>query len=189
MEGNTLEPSWMTTARHMIGQRETPGPQTAPFMSTMLRSLGAWWQDDETPWCGAFVASCLHDNGLDIPAAWYRARAYEKYGREYPDGDVPFSRWPAYGCITVLNRPPKDSNGHVAFFVSMDGRENTGGPLARVLLLGGNQDNQVCVRSYPLARVVAFRWPADAIRQPTTFDARAVVASLAMGVPASRSEA
>jgi hypothetical protein len=28
-------------------------------------------------------------------------------------------------------------------------------------MLGGNQDNQVCVRAYPWSRVVATRWPKD----------------------------
>jgi hypothetical protein len=39
----------------------------------------------------------------------------------------------------------------VGFYVRTEGE--------RVLVLGGNQANQVCVRPYATSRVLAYRWP------------------------------
>jgi uncharacterized protein (TIGR02594 family) len=153
-----VEPSWMTTARHLIGQREVPGPATNGVIAAMLRRLGAWWNDDETPWCGAIVATCLDDHGFPIPKAWYRAKAWITWGRTWAPGP----NWPAYGAIAVMDRK---GGGHVGFYVGPapagDGQLLAHGrpPAAMVYILGGNQDNQVCVRAYPLSRVVAWRWP------------------------------
>jgi uncharacterized protein (TIGR02594 family) len=87
------EPPWMTQARGMLGKAEIPGPQTAPFISTMLQSLGAWWRDDETAWCATFVSACLHDAGLAYPKAFYRARAFETWGRPWVRNAASIAAW------------------------------------------------------------------------------------------------
>ncbi len=176
------EPPWMGIARTMIGQRELPGPVTAPFIAHMLSKLGAWWRDDETPWCATFVSSCLQQGGIKPPAAFYRARAFESWGRPYcpppwiyrkSGRDSEVAAYGAsgvahphyrsndgrdngvpvpYGAIAVLPRDPKPSNGHVTLFVGLTGDGGFYG-------IGGNQDNSVSVRVFSLARVLAWRWP------------------------------
>jgi hypothetical protein len=32
--------------------------------------------DDETPWCGTYVAHCLQTSGVKFPKDWFRALAY-----------------------------------------------------------------------------------------------------------------
>jgi uncharacterized protein (TIGR02594 family) len=60
---------------------------------------------------------------------------------------------PRPGCITVLWRESPDSwKGHVGFYLRHDA--------AQVWLLGGNQLGRVCENAYPLASVLAYRWPA-----------------------------
>lgn len=179
-----MEPPWMTTARHMIGQREVPGLPTAPFITAMLNSLGAWWRDDETAWCATFVSHCLHDAGMPYAKAFYRARAYESYGRTWADGP----NWPAYGAIAVLDRPPSKTNGHVAFYVGTQQVSDGHTSVYKVLLLGGNQDNQVCVRAYPVARVQAWRWPTD-YPVPNFTPAPEMLARLIHNIPPVRSDA
>jgi uncharacterized protein (TIGR02594 family) len=155
------EPPWMTQARGMLGKAEIPGPQTAPFISNMLQSLGAWWRDDETAWCATFVSACLHDAGLAYPKAFYRARAFETWGRPWVRNAASIAAWDVpYGAIAVLSRPPRPQDGHVALLASGNPPLVGGGEL-QVPLLGGNQGNRVSVMWFPLDRVVAWRWPTD----------------------------
>jgi uncharacterized protein (TIGR02594 family) len=151
-------PPWMDIARAYIGLKEFPGSPTAPAIRHMLAKLRAWWQDDETAWCGTFAGYCLQDAGLAIPKAWYRARAYGTYGR---DVTATHGRPLPYGAIVVLSRGKNPAQGHVGFFVAPCRGDK--GTLGSNLfwMLGGNQDNQVCVRAYPWSRVVATRWPKD----------------------------
>lgn len=196
-----IEPPWMVTARSLIGQREIPGLVTAGFITKMLAGLHAWWKDDETAWCATFVSWCLHDAGLDYPKAFYRARAYAAYGRSWAIGHD----WPAYGAIAVLDRPPKPTEGHVAFYVGPAicfgcyDHFSPGSPvrlrscaachgLGRVYLLGGNQDNQVCVRSYSAARVLSYRWPTAFAVPHFTPDA-AMLAAMVANSPTARTDA
>ena len=142
------DPKWLRTARQYIGAAEIPGRETAPFISGMLQRLGAWWSDDEAPWCGTFVGFCLREQGLDIPRHWYRARAYLDWG-------VPLNA-PALGAVVVYER---GAGGHVGFVVGVD-------QSGRILTLGGNQGNRVSVAPFPRSRVLGFRYPYAAAGLP-----------------------
>lgn len=133
---------WLETARSYIGLRETPGPATNPIIGRWLKALGAWWSDDEMPWCGTFVAACLRESGLGYPKQWYRARAYLEYG-------MPLAT-PTYGSIVVFER---GAGGHVGFVV---GRDASG----RIVTLSGNQGDAVSVSPFDQKRVLGYRWPA-----------------------------
>jgi uncharacterized protein (TIGR02594 family) len=137
------EPAWMTTARNYLGLTEIPGVATAPVIKKWLVGLKAWWTDDETPWCGVFVAQCLHENGVDRPKNWFRALAWLDWG-------IPISQ-PMVGCVVVYARK---GGGHVGFVV---GRDEKG----RVLTLGGNQGNRVSIAPFDSTRVVGYRWPVS----------------------------
>ena len=58
---------WIAEARKYIGLAEVPGKNHNPMILNWLHGLKAWWKDDETPWCGVFVAHCLRIGGRDIP--------------------------------------------------------------------------------------------------------------------------
>lgn len=143
-------PPWMATAKALLGVREVPGGMTAPAITRMLAGLKAWWRDDETAWCGTFAAHCMQDAGLDIPREWYRAKAWADWGRNVQPVGVPVVY---YGATVVRERK---GGGHVHFYVAPV-RDRPGMYWA----LGGNQDNQVCVRAYSWDGVVAVRWPKD----------------------------
>ncbi len=175
-------PPWMVTARAFIGLRETPGPTTAPAISNMLATLHAWWHDDETPWCGTFLAYCMEDAGLEIPKAWFRARAWADWGRPIRGGQYN----PAcggnspYGSIVVLER---GNAGHVTSYVApvRDRPDLFWG-------LGGNQGDMVKVSTFEVSRVLAVRWPTD---YPFVDyrDASAAAIARASTTPVSRGEA
>lgn len=145
------EPEWMEIARSLLGKKEIPGTLTAPFIGIMLHSMGAWWNDDETPWCATFASWCLAEAALQPPKAFFRAKAFLTWGRplvstcrHYATGcPIP------YGTIMVRDRI---GGGHVHFFVGMhaDG--------LRYYALGGNQGNAVTVGLFTLAEATP-RWP------------------------------
>lgn len=136
------EPKYLTVARGYIGTREVPGPKHNGVIRGWLSKLGAWWHDDETPWCGVFVAACLQEAGLPYPKAYYRARSYVDYGEW-----VPCTR---LGAVVVLSRT---GGGHVGF---LTGRTADG---AFLRVLGGNQGNMVCEAWFEASRVVDSRCP------------------------------
>ena len=136
------DPAWLAEARKHIGLKEIPGKQHNPTIIKWLAELKAWWKEDETPWCGTFVAHCCRTAGRDLPQHWYRAKAWADAGTRLAK--------PAYGCLVVFER---SGGGHVGFVVGQDRAGN-------LLVLGGNQGNQVSIAKFPTTRVVAYVWPS-----------------------------
>lgn len=134
--------AWVDEAHKYVGMREILGTRHNQTIVKWLSQLGAWWRDDETPWCGVFTAHCLTAAGRAIPKHWYRAKAYADYG-------TVLSR-PAYGCLGVMSRT---GGGHVCFVIG----ETSGD---RLVVIGGNQSNQVSIATYPRSRFSHFVWPA-----------------------------
>lgn len=138
-----MAPLWLTTAKSYIGLAEIPGPAHNRTILIWIRKLGAWWQDDETAWCGSYTAHCIQSAGLPIPKAWYRAKAWADYGTSINDAKC------APGAILVFERP---GGGHVGFYVGED-RDY-------FHVLGGNQSNGVNVTRIKKSRCIAARWPS-----------------------------
>ena len=132
--------------------------RSANYLSTFpyLKSI---WKDkeagltladvDETAWCACFVNWCLIKSGRAAgPSA--KAKDWLNYGTPL-DTPVP-------GAITVIYKKPKPSTTgfspsgyHVGFYVS--------GGTGRVTLLGGNQSNMVCQKTFVGHNVQGYRWP------------------------------
>lgn len=138
----SADPPWLIKARACVGLREIPGPQHNKTIQFWLAKLGAWWKDDETPWCGTFVAHCLQEAGHPVPQHWYRAKAWADYGSQ-----LQFSRI-APGAILVFDRK---GGGHVGFY--------TGETATAFRVLGGNQSNGVNETWIGKGRCIAARWP------------------------------
>ena len=122
---------------------EIPGKQHNPTIQNWLRTLKAWWSDDETPWCGTFVAYCCRMADRGVPKEWFHALSWVDAGERLTA--------PAYGCIVVFNRT---GGGHVGFVV---GRDRDG----NLMVLGGNQGNKVSIAKFAKDRVVAYVWPSN----------------------------
>lgn len=137
-----MEPRWLKTARRYLGTKEIPGAKHSSVIARWLARLGAWWRDDETPWCGTFVAECLKDAGLPLPRNWYRAKEWANYGSNLRSTHV------APGAILVFART---GGGHVGFYVGEDH--------SYFYVLGGNQGNAVSVAKIAKVRCIAIRWP------------------------------
>lgn len=142
---------WIEEARKHIGLYEnTASDKHNPTILKWLKDMGsfngenkAWWNDDETPWCGLFVGHCLGVSGRYVIPDWYRAKAWL-------DESMQHLLYPAYGCIAIFNR---EGGGHVGFVVGKDSAGN-------IMILGGNQSNKVSIRPFSKERVSGYRWPS-----------------------------
>lgn len=136
------EPIWISTARNLIGTKEIPGPKHNSWIAQGWARLGAgWFNDDETPWCGFFVAHCMNAVGLDYPSKGMFARAKEwlKWGKACK---------PQLGAVVVFGR---NGGGHVGFLV--------GQSATNFYVLGGNQGNMVSITPIAKNRALGYRWP------------------------------
>jgi len=96
---------------------------------------------DETAWCSAFVNWVLKKS--DAPyTGKLNARSWMDIGME--------TNCPEVGDIVVFWRGSKRGwKGHVGFFMNAIGDE--------IFVLGGNQNNQVKISSYPKERLLGYR--------------------------------
>lgn len=134
---------WIDEARKYIGVKEIPGEKSEPLILKWWKAIKrAGIQNDEVPWCAAFVGGCLEAVGI-VSSRYESAKSYLSWG-------VPLSA-PVYGCIVVFNR---DGGGHVGFVVGQD-------KAGRLLVLGGNQGNAVSIAPFDRSRVAGYRWPAS----------------------------
>lgn len=136
------DPRWLTKAKSYVGLREVPGPKHNRTITGWLSNLRAWWRDDETPWCGVFVAHCMQACDLPFPKLYMRAKAWSDYGALLRTNRL------APGAILVFDRA---GGGHVGFYV---GEDDT-----HYHVLGGNQANAVNVIRIAKSRLLASRWP------------------------------
>jgi uncharacterized protein (TIGR02594 family) len=142
---------WIAKARTYIGLKENVSrTEHNPVLLDMLASMGkytgesrAWWNDDESAWCGLFVGYVLGDSKRYVAKEWYRAKAWETIGMTELEK-------PAYGCIVTFTR---NGGGHVGFVVGKDTKGN-------IMVLGGNQSNMVSIVPFALSRVSGYYWPS-----------------------------
>lgn len=130
-------------ARSYIGTTEGPGPADNPIIMEMYASVGHdWVEHDAVAWCAAFVGHCLERAGI---------RSTRKLtARSYLDWGVPVEVVDAQqGDIGVIPRGNSNWQGHVFFIDRIEG--------AWVWGLGGNQDDAVNVKRYPLSKLLGVR--------------------------------
>lgn len=148
-EGDLLLPTdfapypWMEFALREYGIREISARGRTVNVVAYLEATGVSRSNDETPWCSAFVNWCMLM--ANFPGTGNAsARSWLDWGGVSLD-------YPVYGCVVVLWRGSKNGPlGHVGFFVGMQDQN--------LLLLGGNQGNEVSIRPYPKERVIGLRW-------------------------------
>ncbi len=131
-------------ATEYLGLKEWPGVKHNPKVVAMFEASGnGWVEDDETPWCAAFVGSVLAESGMQGTGK-LNARSYLDWGVEVHLSEA------RQGDIVVFWRGSRDGwQGHVAFFDHLEGD--------KIYVLGGNQGDAVSVAPYALSRVLSVR--------------------------------
>ena len=130
-------------ARSYNGTTEGPGPADNPVIMEMYASVGHdWVEHDSVAWCAAFVGHCLERAGI---------RSTRKLtARSYLDWGVPVEVVDAQqGDIGVIPRGSSSWQGHVFFIDRIEG--------AWVWGLGGNQDDAVNVKRFPVSKLLGVR--------------------------------
>ena len=130
-------------ARSYIGTTEGPGPADNPVIMEMYASVGHdWVEHDSVAWCAAFVGHCLEMAGIKSTR--------KLTARSYLDWGVPIDVTDAQqGDIGVIPRDSSIWQGHVFFIDRIEG--------AWVWGLGGNQDDAVNVKRYPVSKLLGVR--------------------------------
>lgn len=138
-------------AQRYIGMREVPGSKSNPSVLGMLKLDMEWPEDDDVPWCSAFLNWIAWN--LRLPRSKsLRARSWLQVGRPIEVAEA-VPGWD----VVILWRGEKpqpgpdviEAPGHVGFFAGLEGDS--------VLLLGGNQGNAVCVAPYSRGRILGVR--------------------------------
>lgn len=143
------EPIWMVEAARYLGVQEVVGPGSNPTILGWARALGSRllgmnYTDDDTPWCGLFVAHCIAVTlpTEPIPSVPVRASAWLDFGQRLSA--------PALGAVMVFTRA---GGGHVGFYA--------GETESAFYILGGNQSNRVSRTWIAKDRSTGFRWPSS----------------------------
>jgi len=106
-----------------------------------------------TPWCAAFMNSVLQQSGywgteIIDPETSLLARSFLQYGQQILPQDL------TQGDIIVFPREDgEDWQGHVGFFLEMRKRDNK----EYVVIISGNDKNQVTIGERPLSTAIGFR--------------------------------
>jgi len=147
-------PSWLESAIFEMrkGITEIPGEGHNPRILEYGTAVDLTVTTDEIPWCSNFVNWVFMDLEMERTRS-ARARSWLRWGDRLTV--------PALGCVVILQRGtgeqpgPEviDAPGHVGLLTGMD-------EPGTVTLIGGNQSNKVCERTYPFSRVLAMRYPA-----------------------------
>ena len=129
-------------ALSQYGVKEIPGQEDNPVIVSYFSEIGhSWVKDDETAWCSAF-ANWVAKKENKAYSGKLNARSWLSVGKSV--------EVPEIGDIVVLWRSSKSSwKGHVGFFINQDDKY--------IYILGGNQNNQVCIRPYPKDRLLEYR--------------------------------
>lgn len=102
--------------------------------------------EDEVSWCSSFVNWCLKQNGIKGTNK-ANARSFLEWGKKVP------VTTPKVGDIVVFWRGDKDGwLGHVGFYA--------GEKEDKILVLGGNQGNEVNFSYYKKSQLLGYRRPS-----------------------------
>ena len=130
-------------ARSYIGTTEGPGPADNPIILEMYASVGHdWVEHDSVAWCAAFVGHCLEKAGIRSTRR-LNARSYLDWGVPVETADA------QQGDIGVIPRGSSSWQGHVFFIDRIEGQWVWG--------LGGNQDDAVTVKRFPVSKLLGVR--------------------------------
>lgn len=138
-------PNHLAIALKEMGTSEVDGVGNNPKIVQYHAATSLKAMVDSVSWCSSFVNWVMQQARLPSTHS-AAARSWLYYGEE--------TKNPKQGDIVVLWRDdPKSMSGHVGFYMEHD--------QFSVSVLGGNQNNKVCISKFPLNRVLSYRtWNA-----------------------------
>lgn len=144
LEGSRKD--FVSVAQRELGVKEVPGKGSNLRVEEYHKVTAAGAAKDNVPWCSSFVCFVVEKFGL-VSTRSKSALSWLKWGA--PCG-------PEYGCIAVIRYTA--TRGHVGILVGQSADSK------RWVLLGGNQNDKVCYKSYDKKLFAGFRKaPGDAL--------------------------
>jgi len=144
-------------AQRFVGIKEIAGSINHPQIMAMLKLDVSWPSNDEVSWCSAFTNYiCWLLRLPRTKSLW--ARSWLTIGKPIID----FREAKAEYDIVILTRgkdpqPGADiisAPGHVGFFAGLEITK----PIAdKIYVLGGNQNDEVSVKSFPTSQILGIR--------------------------------
>jgi uncharacterized protein (TIGR02594 family) len=131
-------------ALSQYGVTEIVGKEHNPIVLNYFKEIGhTWVTTDETAWCSAFMNWVALKAKVELSNK-LTARSWLQVGAEIKE--------PKLNDVVVFWRSEKSSwKGHVGLFISYsEGKKY-------IYVLGGNQNNQVNIKKYPVYRLLGFR--------------------------------
>ena len=137
-----LQCSMLDKVAQYYGVAEKAGKSHNQNVVSLFHDLGYKnINDDETPWCAAFMNYCAKQIGAQYPSG-LRAKSWLSAGKKTTN--------PMPGDVIVFWRNNKKSTaGHVGMYISEDNDY--------VYCLGGNQADKVQICPFPKERIIEFR--------------------------------
>jgi len=143
MDFDKTPPVWINKALRFLDIKERDGLANNPVIMSFYKDVGhGGVQDDETPWCAAFVGALLERCGL-MSTRSLLARSYLNWGAPLDRARV--------GAIAIFKRGRDQTKGHVGFVMGQDDKQ--------VYILGGNQSDEVNIQPFKRKDLLGFRWP------------------------------
>ena len=135
-------PRMMNEAIALYGVTEIPGADSNKLIIEWANEVGLsqQYRDDDTPWCGLFMAVVVKRSGREPVAKPLWARSWAKWGIKADE--------PGLGDILVFKR---GAGGHVGLYAGEDS--------FAYHVLGGNQANMVNITRVAKSRLIAARRP------------------------------
>lgn len=137
-------PRILVEALKLYGTKEIPGAQSNPLIMEWAKDVGipgTVYTNDDTAWCGLFMAVVVKRSGREPVAQPLWARNWAQWGVSAP--------FAMLGDILVFSR--QGGGGHVGVYVGEDAN--------CFHVLGGNQSNMVNVTRIVKSRCIAVRRP------------------------------
>jgi uncharacterized protein (TIGR02594 family) len=136
------KPKWIEIAEKEIGQKEMKGDKDNPRIVEYFTATTSKAKHDEVAWCSAFVNWVMQKAGYDGTKS-AMAKSWINWGVNV--------KKPLYGAIAVFDYG--ETGGHVGFIVGKQGE--------RLLILGGNQSDQVKTSLFKKGKIAAYVFPKD----------------------------
>jgi len=130
---------WINIAKGEIGQKEIVGGKHNPRILEYHKAAGLLNVTDELPWCASFLCWVFEMVRITSPRS-ARSKDWHIWGKEIFE--------PVLGCIVLLPR-------HVGLYMGESPNS--------VLVLGGNQGDQVSSVYFSKKGVQGFRYPISNI--------------------------
>jgi uncharacterized protein (TIGR02594 family) len=152
------KPGWISVAEDELGQKEVAGKKHNARILEYHGTTTGKAQDDETAWCASFVNWVLKKSGYNgAGSAW--SHSWKDWG----DG---LSK-PAVGCVAFIDWGKVDASkkgkGHVGFVVGKTAKGS-------IVLLGGNQSDEVRYTAFQASHIQAYRVPKGYQPAPELYD-------------------